>query len=58
MNAIRYTEMAYENKEQTVIKPIAVYGVDPPLEIERLYRSFERTIEKNLSEPATSELLL
>jgi hypothetical protein len=55
MNAIRYTEMAYQNEELTAIKPVAVYGVDPPLDLARLYRSFERTIEKNFSEPAMRE---
>lgn len=55
MNAIRYTEMAYENDSITTVKPIAIYGVDPPLDLARLYRSFERTIEKNFSQPAVNE---
>ncbi|MBL4704262.1 MAG: hypothetical protein JKY54_07060 [Flavobacteriales bacterium] len=55
MNAIRYTEMAYNTKITTLFKPAAVYGVDPPLDLDRLYRSFERTIEKNFSKPAMRE---
>lgn len=55
MNAIRYTEMAYENEAFTTIKPIAVYGVDPPLDLTRLYHSFENTIAKQFSEPAINE---
>jgi hypothetical protein len=55
MNAIRYTEMAYENDAITAIKPAAVYGVDPPLDLARLYHSFLRTIEKNYSQPAMNE---
>ena len=55
MNAIRYTEMAYENDSNTAVKPIAVYGVDPPLDFARLYHSFERTIQKKFSQPAMHE---
>jgi hypothetical protein len=55
MNAIRYTEMAYENQSTTLLKPLAVYGVDPPLDYERLYNSFLRSIEKNYSDVAMAE---
>ncbi len=55
MNAIRYTEMAYEDSSKTVIKPIAVYGVDPPLDLANLYYTFTRTIEKNVSNIAVQE---
>ncbi len=55
MNALRYTEMAYENANYTIITPKAVYGVDPPLDLARLYCSFQRTIEKNAFEPAVQE---
>ena len=55
MNAIRYTEMAYTKGEITLFKPAAVYGVDPPLDLERLYTSFERILEKNFSKPAMQE---
>lgn len=55
MNAIRYAEMAHDSKSETAIKPIAVYGVDPPLDMARLYNSFQRTMEKNFSEVAMYE---
>lgn len=58
MNAIRYTEMSYDNSKATAIRPLAVYGVDPPLDWARMYYTFSRTIEKNFSEPAVLEARL
>ncbi len=55
MNALRYTELAYENESLTTLKPIAVYGIDPPLDFVRLYHSFENTLTKNFSIPAMHE---
>lgn len=55
MNAVRYTEMAYGEGHKTAIRPAAVYGVDPPLDLVRLYHTFERTVEKNLSGAAVGE---
>lgn len=55
MNAIRYTEMAYQNDSTTFAKPAAVYGIDPPLDLERLYYAFQNTIERNFSKPAVQE---
>ncbi len=55
MNSIRYTEMANDSKSTTTIKPLAVYGVDPPLDYVGMYLSFQRTIELNFSEPAVKE---
>jgi hypothetical protein len=55
MNAIRYTEMACEDSSKTIIRPIAVYGVDPPLDLANLYYTFARTIEKNVSSIAVQE---
>lgn len=55
MNAIRYTEMAYENDSLTFVKPLAVYGIDPPLDFNRLYHSFKNTIDRNFSKPAVQE---
>ena len=54
-NAIRYCELAYEDSMATVIRPAAIYGVDPPLDWARMYYSFSRAIEKNFSEPAVLE---
>jgi hypothetical protein len=55
MNAIRYAELAYENDSLTTVKPVAIYGVDPPLDFARLHRSFEGAIKKNFSKPAIYE---
>ena len=55
MNAIRYTEIAYENSTLTSIKPQAVYGVDPPLDFIGLYNKFKRIEERNFFAPAVYE---
>jgi len=55
MNAIRYVEISKENTDLTSINPIAVYGIDPPLDWVRLYNSFLKTKELNFSEPAVNE---
>jgi hypothetical protein len=55
MNAIRYTEAAYQDSSKTRVKPVAVYGVDPPLDFVSLYYTFSRTVKKNMSEAAVGE---
>lgn len=55
MNAIRYTEAAYQDSSRTRIKPVAVFGVDPPLDLVNLYYSFSRTVKKNMSVNAVGE---
>ncbi|TYB72572.1 hypothetical protein [Bizionia myxarmorum] len=55
MNAIRYVEISKENPDLTTIEPIAVYGIDPPLDWTRIYYSFQRTKDLNFSEPAVNE---
>lgn len=55
MNAVRYTELAYEDSTATVVRPAAVYGIDPPLDMARLYRSFTKAVKKNFSQPAVHE---
>ena len=55
MNAIRYTELAYEDSLATVVRPVAVYGIDPPLDWARLYYSFANAAAKNFSEVAVAE---
>ena len=55
MNAIRYSELSYENSSVTSVTPVAVFGVDPPLDLARLYHSFQYTIQKNYSKPAINE---
>ncbi|WP_347925095.1 hypothetical protein [Pontimicrobium sp. SW4] len=55
MNAIRYIELSKENPALTSIHPIAVYGIDPPLDWTRIYYSFQRTKELGFSEVAVNE---
>lgn len=55
MNAIRYVELSKENPDLTSIQPVAVYGIDPPLDWTRIYYSFQRTKELNFSEVAVNE---
>ena len=55
LNALRYTEMALQNNSTTVIKPKAVYGVDPPLDYAQGYYTALRLVEKNFSEISVNE---
>jgi len=55
MNAIRYTELAYESDSTTAVKPVAVYGVDPPLDWIRIYNSFVGIVKSNFSKAAVNE---
>jgi len=55
MNAIRYVELSLENSDLTSIQPVAVYGIDPPLDWVRIYYSFQRIKELNFSEVAVNE---
>ncbi len=52
--ALRYTELANENAKRTEVVPRMVFGVDPPVDLDRLYRSFERKLRKDpqAQEPA------
>ncbi len=44
MIALRYTEMANDGSGRTSIKPVAVLGVDPPVDIAGLYKKSERDV--------------
>ena len=55
MNAIRYVELSKEKPDLTSIQPVAVYGIDPPLDWARIYYSFQRAKELNFSEVAVKE---
>jgi hypothetical protein len=52
--SVRYTEYALQDKMKTTVRPIAVFSVDGPTDLERMYRSFEIALEKspNKTEPA------
>jgi len=54
MNALRYTELAQDENFKTSVKPIAVIGVDPPVdEVGLFYRAQD---EVNLYQPDSSKL--
>ena len=55
MNALRYAEMAFENNSTTVIKPKAVFAVDPPVDYAQGYYTALRSIDKNFSEISVNE---
>jgi hypothetical protein len=54
MNAIRYTEIAQDKNFTTSVKPIAVIGVDPPVDEMGLYNRAKD--EVNLYQPDSTKL--
>ena len=57
MNALRYTELAYQNQSSTVIRPLAVFGVDPPTDLVLLYNKQLKQLAKD-STYAEAKLVL
>lgn len=53
--ALRYTEAAYKQNDSRVIKPNGVFGVDPPLNMKRLWNSFVYGVRINFSPASVSE---
>ena len=53
--SVRYAEYCYLNKSMYAIKPCGVFGVDPPLDYERLYNEAKKAITRNFSKPAVDE---
>lgn len=53
--ALFYTEMAYKRNDGKIIKPNAVFGVDPPLNMKRLWNSFVYGVNINFSEVSVAE---
>lgn len=53
--ALYYTEMAYKQNNSKIIKPNAVFGVDPPLNMKRLWNSFTYGVNINFSEVSVAE---
>ena len=51
--SIRYTELSVQDRAKTIVKPIAVYSVDGPTDLEQMYQVFETALEKspNKTEP-------
>jgi len=55
MLALTYTETAHQYKDSTVIIPLAVFGVDPPLDYAHLWNHCKKDIGRNFSDPAIQE---
>ncbi len=55
MTALRYTELSVEDKNKTVVHPLAVYAIDSPLDYSRLYSSFSSIAATNFSEGSAYE---
>lgn len=45
--SLRYTELAYEDSTKTVVKPIAVYSVDGPTDLENMYEIEKRALQSS-----------
>jgi len=53
--AMFYTEQSYKSDNSNLIRPAAVFGVDPPLDMKRLYNSFVYGVNINFSPASVSE---
>ena len=48
--AMFYAEQAYKHNNEKIIRPNAVFGVDPPLNMKRLWNTFTYLVRINFSE--------
>ena len=55
--SLRYTELAYADGTQTAVKPLAVYSVDGPTDLENMYRAEERALEQSPNKTEASYAL-
>lgn len=55
MISIKYAQKSVQNPEQTLLKPLGVFGLDTPLDISHLYEYAEREIKRNFSEAGMNE---
>lgn len=46
LSALYYAEMANKPGQDSIVKPAAVFGVDPPLDLKRLYAGYTRAIKE------------
>jgi len=53
--ALFYAEQAFKLNTVNIIKPNLVFGVDPPLNMKRLWNSFTHSVQLNFSETAMAE---
>lgn len=53
--ALFYAEQAFKLNDKNIIKPDLVFGVDPPLNMKRLWNSFIHSVQLNFSDVAVAE---
>jgi hypothetical protein len=53
--SVRYAQYCFLNKSSNGIKPCGVFGVDPPLDYERLYNESHKATTRNFSKDAIEE---
>ncbi|MBK7433580.1 MAG: hypothetical protein IPI66_06555 [Chitinophagaceae bacterium] len=53
--ALYYAEQAFKANKDQMIRPNGVFGVDPPLNMKRLWYSFARGVKANFSEVSVGE---
>jgi hypothetical protein len=53
--ALFYAEQAFKLNDKNIIKPDLVFGVDPPLNMKRLWNSFMHSVQLNFSDVAVAE---
>lgn len=53
--AIRYAENCFEKGMKSGIKPMAVFGIDPPLDYERFWNECSRKVKLNFHPAAVAE---
>jgi hypothetical protein len=53
--ALYYTEQAYKGMDKKLVQPAAVFGVDPPLDMKRLWHSFTYGVTIGFSEVSIAE---
>jgi hypothetical protein len=53
--ALYYAEQSFKSNNKAIVKPDLVFGVDPPLNMKRLWHSFEYSVKINFSEVAMAE---
>jgi hypothetical protein len=56
--AMLYTEKAHNPNYKSIIKPNAVFGVDPPLDLKRLYNGYIRGMAIDSSKKKSAEAIM
>ncbi|NOT49877.1 MAG: hypothetical protein HOP10_01195 [Chitinophagaceae bacterium] len=55
LRALHYAEMACKNNTDSYLRPNLVFGVDPPLDLKRLWNSFEYGLKISFSKASSGE---